>query len=92
MTFWLILNVQRWTESPSLTHGYLFTQVLYAMREYACTAVDIIARRTRLAFLNVHAAEEAVPRVIELMAKELNWSKDLQKVGVWHLEIEWSPV
>lgn len=28
-------------------------QVRYAVREYACTAVDVIARRLRLAFLNV---------------------------------------
>ena len=55
-------------------------QVIYAVREYAATAVDILARRTRLAFLNVRAAEEALPRVIELMARELGWSKQKQKV------------
>lgn len=39
----------------------------YGIKEYACTAVDMISRRTRLAFLNVQAAEEALPRIVELM-------------------------
>jgi glycerol-3-phosphate dehydrogenase len=50
-------------------------EVRYAVRhEYAQTAVDVIARRTRLAFLNAEAALEALPSVIDLMAEELNWS------------------
>lgn len=52
----------------------------YACREYARRAVDVLARRTRLAFLNVPAAEEVLPRVIEIMAHELGWSKAKQKV------------
>ena len=55
-------------------------QILYAIREYAASAVDILGRRTRLAFLNVRAAEEALPRVIEIMSKELGWSKQKEKV------------
>uniref|UniRef100_A0A8C0SHA3 Glycerol-3-phosphate dehydrogenase n=1 Tax=Canis lupus familiaris TaxID=9615 RepID=A0A8C0SHA3_CANLF len=51
----------------------LESEVKYGIKEYACTAVDMISRRTRLAFLNVQAAEEALPRIVELMAKELNW-------------------
>lgn len=53
----------------------------YGIKEYACTAVDIISRRTRLAFLNVQAAEEALPRIVELMGRELNW--DDNKKEVW---------
>ncbi|KAJ5909161.1 Glycerol-3-phosphate dehydrogenase [Penicillium taxi] len=57
-------------------------EVRYAVRhEYAQTAVDVIARRTRLAFLNAEAALEALPTVIDLMAEELNWNtkrKDLE--------------
>jgi glycerol-3-phosphate dehydrogenase len=49
--------------------------VRYAVRhEYAQTAVDVIARRTRLSFLNAHAALNALPRVVDIMAEELNWS------------------
>ena len=47
-------------------------------REYAATAVDIIARRTRLSFLDAEAALEALPKVIDLMAVELNWSRKRQ--------------
>lgn len=60
---------------------YIEANVLYAVKEYACTAVDVIARRTSLAFLNVQAAEEALPRVVEIMGKELGWSRDQKKVS-----------
>ena len=46
------------------------------MYEYARTAVDVLARRTRLSFLNAHAAEEALPRILALMQGELKWSKE----------------
>ncbi|XP_071488803.1 glycerol-3-phosphate dehydrogenase, mitochondrial-like [Diadema antillarum] len=59
---------------------YIEAEVIYAVKEYACKAVDVLARRTRLAFLNVQAAEEALPRVVEIMAKELNWSKMKQEM------------
>lgn len=29
----------------------------------------------RLAFLNIQAAEDALPRIVEIMATELQWSK-----------------
>jgi glycerol-3-phosphate dehydrogenase len=49
--------------------------VRYAVRhEYALTATDVIARRIRLSFLNAQAAAEALPRVVDIMAEELNWS------------------
>lgn len=38
-----------------------------------------MARRLRLAFLDTKAANEALPKVIELMAKEFNWSEERQK-------------
>lgn len=47
----------------------------YAVRhEYALTATDVIARRIRLSFLNAQAAAEALPRIVDIMAEELNWS------------------
>lgn len=55
-------------------------QVVYGVKEYARTAVDMISRRTRLAFLNVQAAEEALPRIVDIMGKELNWSEQKKKV------------
>ncbi|XP_069472516.1 glycerol-3-phosphate dehydrogenase, mitochondrial isoform X2 [Ambystoma mexicanum] len=58
---------------------YIEAEVKYAMKEYACTAVDVISRRTRLAFLNAQAAEEALPRIVDIMGKELNWSDEKKK-------------
>ncbi|VDP05084.1 unnamed protein product [Soboliphyme baturini] len=59
---------------------YLEAEIIYAIREYACTAVDFIARRSRLAFLNTHAALEALPKVIEIMGDELHWSEKEKQV------------
>eukprot|EP00741_Cyanophora_paradoxa_P017924 tig00021036_g17308.t1 len=64
--------------SARLAPGYPFieAEVLYGARqEYATTAVDVLARRTRLAFLDRDAAAAAAPRVVELLAGELGWSK-----------------
>ncbi|KAJ9653858.1 mitochondrial glycerol-3-phosphate dehydrogenase [Neophaeococcomyces mojaviensis] len=58
----------------SSLYPYIDGEVRYAVRhELAQTAVDVIARRTRLAFLNAQAALEALPKVIDLMAEELKW-------------------
>ncbi|CAB4065768.1 glpA [Lepeophtheirus salmonis] len=54
---------------------YIEAEVRYAIKEYALTPVDVIARRLRLSFLNVQAAEEVLPRVVEIMAEELKWSE-----------------
>ena len=59
-----------------LTRGHpeLEAEVVYAARHELCeTAVDFVARRTRLAFTDVAATEQALPRVIELLAKEKGW-------------------
>jgi glycerol-3-phosphate dehydrogenase len=61
-------------------YPYLEAEVLYAVRyEWAVYADDVIARRTRLAFLNKNAALRAIPRVVELMAGELGWDEDRQQ-------------
>lgn len=63
----------------------------YAVRnEYAQSAIDFIARRCRLSFLNARAALEALPRVVDIMAGELDWStarkKEELRRGVQFLE------
>ncbi|KAI8647856.1 FAD dependent oxidoreductase-domain-containing protein [Parasitella parasitica] len=64
----------------SPNYPYIEAEVRYAVRqELACTAVDVLARRTRLAFLNAEAALGALPRVIEIMAEELKWDTSRQK-------------
>lgn len=70
-------------ERISELYPYVDGEVRYAVRhEYAQSAVDVIARRTRLAFLNAQAALEALPRVIDLMGEELNWNKT-RKAAEW---------
>ncbi|XP_045830057.1 glycerol-3-phosphate dehydrogenase SDP6, mitochondrial-like [Trifolium pratense] len=65
-----------------LAHGYpyLEAEVAYCARnEYCESAIDFIARRTRLAFLETDAARRALPRVIEILAKEHKWDNSRQK-------------
>ena len=73
------LTGQRWPIAGKRLHDeypYIEAEVKYACRvEMAATAVDIIARRLRLSFLNVQAAEEALPRIVDIMGEELKWSK-----------------
>lgn len=76
------LTGKRWPVVGKRLHEdypYIEAEVIYAVREYAATAIDVLARRTRLSFLNVHAAEESLPRVIELLSRELNWNKQREK-------------
>ncbi|XP_039925975.1 glycerol-3-phosphate dehydrogenase, mitochondrial isoform X1 [Hirundo rustica] len=71
---WPIVGKRLVSEFP-----YIEAEVVYGVKEYARTAVDIISRRTRLAFLNVQAAHEALPRIVDIMAKELNWCEQQKK-------------
>uniref|UniRef100_A0A1A9V951 glycerol-3-phosphate dehydrogenase n=1 Tax=Glossina austeni TaxID=7395 RepID=A0A1A9V951_GLOAU len=54
-------------------------EVRYGVREYACNAVDMIARRLCLSFLNVQATQESLPKICDIMAEELNWSNEEKK-------------
>ncbi|KAH6663404.1 mitochondrial putative glycerol-3-phosphate dehydrogenase [Halenospora varia] len=68
-------------ERISPLYPFIDGEVRYAVRhEYAQTAVDVIARRTRLAFLNAQAALEALPKVIDIMAGELKWDNKRKEV------------
>lgn len=65
-----------------LAHGYPFleAEVAYCARnEYCESAVDFIARRSRLAFLDTDAASRALPRIIDILATEHNWDKSRRK-------------
>lgn len=61
-------------------HPILEAEVPFAARHEMCrTASDFLARRSRLAFLDARAAERALPKVVELLGKELGWSGWRQK-------------
>ncbi|KAI3661792.1 hypothetical protein MP638_003800 [Amoeboaphelidium occidentale] len=74
---------ERWPlMGKRLAYPYHFieAEVRYACRrEYACTVVDVIGRRTRLAFLSAKAAKHSLPRIIEIMAEELKWDSARKK-------------
>lgn len=74
----------------SALYPFIDGEVRYAVRhEFAQRAVDVIARRTRLSFLNAQAALEALPKVIDIMGDELGWGKTRRdaewKESVWFL-------
>ena len=57
-------------------HPQLGAEVIYsATYEGADTAVDFLARRTRLAFLDRGAALAALPQVIDLLGEALSWDE-----------------
>ncbi|KAA0191728.1 Mitochondrial glycerol-3-phosphate dehydrogenase [Fasciolopsis buskii] len=76
---WPILGRKLHPEFP-----FIEAEVKWACQEYACRAVDFVARRTRLAFLNAIAAQEALPRIVELMGAELGWDKKRQQEELEH--------
>jgi glycerol-3-phosphate dehydrogenase len=77
----LYKHYPRLYEGAAATTGYpyLEAEVRYAIDyEYAVTPADILARRTRLAFLNSTAARLALPKVVEIMAASLGWDEARQ--------------
>ncbi|CAL5360979.1 unnamed protein product [Camellia sinensis] len=73
-----IAQIQNVTFGEATCHGYLFleAEVAYCARhENYESAIDFIARRSRLAFLDTDAAGQALPRIIQILAVEHNWDK-----------------
>ena len=72
----------------STSYPFVDGEVRYAVRnEYAMTCVDVIARRTRLAFLDVKEAVAALPMISDIMAQELGWSTS-RKTQEWNKTIK----
>ncbi|XP_023162460.2 glycerol-3-phosphate dehydrogenase, mitochondrial [Drosophila hydei] len=67
---WPIIGKRLHSDFP-----YIEAEVRQGVKDYACTLVDMVARRLRVAFLNVQAAEDILPRVAAEMARELKWSR-----------------
>ena len=57
-------------------HPYIEAEVVHAVKsEFALTAVDVLARRLRLAFLDAEGARQALPRTLDIMADLLQWDE-----------------
>ena len=68
------LAQQGYDQRLNAHHPYLEAEVIYAAQyESACSAIDVLARRTRLSFLNQQAALAALPRVVQLLGHTLDW-------------------
>ncbi|KFG81306.1 glycerol-3-phosphate dehydrogenase [Metarhizium anisopliae] len=73
---WAVLATSPSVSRVAPSFPFIESELRHAVRsEAACTAADVIARRTRLAFLDVDVALHALPRVIDLLAEELAWSE-----------------
>lgn len=54
---------------------FIAGEVVFAMRqEYAISAVDVIARRLRLAFLDTETSLKVLDKVLDIMQKEAEWT------------------
>lgn len=70
------LAKQGYSSRLAKEHPYLDAEVLYATRhELAIRVIDVLARRLPLALLDTDAARQAIPRVAEIMAAELDWDQ-----------------
>ncbi|ETW06923.1 hypothetical protein H310_03035 [Aphanomyces invadans] len=57
-------------------YPYVESEVIFAVQqEYAVRAVDVLARRTRLAYIDAVATEQVMDKVIAMMAQLLKWDK-----------------
>jgi glycerol-3-phosphate dehydrogenase len=64
-------------------HPYLEAEVIYgATHEFARSSADILARRTRLYWLDQQATLAAIPRVAELLAKTLGWNEAQRRADI----------
>ena len=62
-----------------LTHGLSEAMVRFAVRhEYARTVEDVLARRSRLLFLDAREAQRVAPRVAEIVREEVGGDPGLQ--------------
>ncbi|KAH8309541.1 hypothetical protein KR059_011643 [Drosophila kikkawai] len=68
---WPIVGKRLHSEFP-----YIEAEVRQGVRDFACTLQDMVARRLRVAFLNVQVAEQILPQVANIMAQELNWTNE----------------
>ena len=63
-----------------LGYPYIGAEVVYACRhEYAIKVEDVILRRIPLGAIDQKAALQALPNIVKIMGKELQWNQELQK-------------
>lgn len=64
-------------------YPFIEAEVIFGVRhDWVVRPEDFLARRSRLAYLNKEAAMRAIPRVVQLMAQELKWSRARQSAEI----------
>lgn len=80
---WAVLSTPGATTRLLPAYPFVEAELRHGVhQEAACTASDLISRRTRLAFLDVDSALKVLPRVIDVMAEELSWDEK-RKTHEW---------
>lgn len=71
-----LLEIEKTLNIPLVKgHPILKSEVVWALaKEMAQKPIDILARRTNLAFLDARAAEKALPEVVKIMQTHLGWT------------------
>lgn len=60
-------------------YPFIEAEVVFGVRhDWVVRPEDFLARRSRLAYLNKEAAMRAIPRVVQLMTRELKWDRARQ--------------
>ncbi|MCP5468259.1 MAG: FAD-dependent oxidoreductase [Deltaproteobacteria bacterium] len=73
----LQIGAKQHLQRLSKDYPYIEAEILYAIHEeLACNAVDILARRMRLAFLNQEVAKEALPLCLKILKETFQWSNE----------------
>lgn len=76
----LVTSLPSSSQRLHASYPYIEAEVRYACRyEYAETLIDVIARRMRLAFVDVRVAQAILPRMVQIMTEEKNWSTSEQQ-------------
>ena len=69
-----------------LGYPYIGAEVAYACKhEYAIKAEDVILRRIPLGIIDQEAALQALPTIVKIMGKELQWNQEVQKKALQEL-------
>ncbi|CCF73473.1 glycerol-3-phosphate dehydrogenase [Babesia microti strain RI] len=68
----------------SAKHPFLLAEIPYVVEnEMACTVIDVLARRLRLAFLDSKEAISATQITADLMGQYLNWDDGMKRKNIF---------
>lgn len=71
---------ESWAQTLGKGVTITVAQIIWAVRkEMARTVEDVLARRTRMLFIDARLANELAPKVASIMRKELNYDKNWEK-------------